>query len=201
MGPGGTAGGPEAPRPWPEEVTLRLPPWVRETLPDDGRRFATVEERMEVAVALARRNVEEGTGGPFAACVFDPATGALVAPGVNLVVPAACSVAHAELVALALAQRTLGSHDLGSDGRERELVATAEPCAMCYGAVPWSGVGRLVCGARSEDVRALGFDEGTKPEGWRDALERRGVEVIRDVGREEARRVLRLYGEKGGPVY
>lgn len=195
---------PDSPEPrpaWPEEVILRLPPWVRDELPDDGRRYPSVEERMQVAVGLARRNVEEGTGGPFAACVFDPVTGALVAPGVNLVVPSACSVAHAEVVALALAERAVGSHDLGADGRERELVATAEPCAMCYGAIPWSGVSRLVCGARSEDVRALGFDEGTKPEGWREALERRKVEVVRDVGREEARRVLRLYREKGGPVY
>jgi hypothetical protein len=62
-------------------------------------------------------------------------------------------------------------------------------------------VRRLVCGARGNDAEAIGFDEGTKPEGWGGGLERRGIEVIRDCCRDEAVTVLREYGDAGGVIY
>lgn len=184
-------------------LDVELPGWMEEALPEDpGRAFEGPAERMAYAVGLARENVRRETGGPFAAAVFDRERGTLVAPGVNLVVSQRSSVLHAEVVALMAAQRRLGTHDLAAPGLpDCELVATAEPCAMCYGAVPWSGVTRLVCGARSGDAREVGFDEGEKPEDWDAALERRGIEVVRDVGREEARAVLRDYADSGGPIY
>lgn len=185
-------------------LDVELPGWLGDAAsgagPDGG--FGSDRERMAWTVGLARENVRRETGGPFAAAVFDREGGDLIAPGVNLVVGERCSVLHAEVVALMAAQRRLGSHDLAAPGLpDCELVATAEPCAMCYGAVPWSGVTRLVCGARGEDARAVGFDEGEKPEDWVGALRRRGIEVARDVRREEARQVLRDYADSGGPIY
>ena len=59
----------------------------------------------------------------------------------------------------------------------------------------------LLCGARAEDARAVGFDEGEKPADWPAALERRGISVGRDVLREEAAAVLRRYAEGGGEIY
>jgi tRNA(Arg) A34 adenosine deaminase TadA len=157
---------------------------------------------MEWVIGLAERNVAEGTGGPFAAAVFDFDTGGLIAPGVNRVVAARCSAAHAEIVALATAQARLGHHDLGAPGLPRcELVASTAPCAMCLGAIPWSGVRRLVCGAREEDARAIGFDEGDKPADWAGALQRRGIEVERDVCRPAAVALLQQYAAGGGVIY
>ena len=114
---------------------------------------------MAFVVDLARRNVEHGTGGPFAAGVFERDTGGLIAIGVNMVEPSQTAVAHAEMVAITLAGRAVGSFDLSVRGAT-ELVASTEPCAMCLGAVPWSGVRRLVCGATDADAREVGFDEG-----------------------------------------
>lgn len=60
----------------------------------------------------------------------------------------------------------------------------------------------LVIGARSEDVETLTeFDEGPLPADWIGELERRGIEVVRDVHRDLARDVLRAYGESGGERY
>ncbi len=161
-----------------------------------------MEDRMRLAVDLARGNIRHGTGGPFGAAVFDGETGHLLAPGVNLVVSAGCSVAHAEMVAIMVAQQRVGSFDLGGPGQPpRELVTSTEPCAMCFGAVPWSGVRRLVCGARDEDARGCGFDEGAKISEWGSELEKRGISVERDVLREEAAAVLREYATGGGPIY
>ena len=67
--------------------------------------------------------------------------------------------------------------------------------------IPWSGVTRLVCGARAADAEAIGFDEGPKPRGWIAALERRGIAVVRDVRRADAVAVLRAYAAAGGAIY
>lgn len=72
---------------------------------------------------------------------------------------------------------------------------------MCFGAVPWSGVKRLVCGARKEDAEAVGFDEGAKPEDWAGALQERGVEVRADINRQDAVEVLNAYVRLQGMIY
>ena len=183
-------------------VTLRLPDWVNEVVQDPTRSYPAVNDRMQVVIELARQNVRRGTGGPFAAAVFDARRHTLVAPGVNVVVPMGCSVAHAEVVAIVIAQRLMGAHDLDRAGLPLfELVTSTEPCAMCLGSLPWSGIRRLACGARDEDARAVGFDEGDKPANWPDLLERRGISVTRDIRRDEAAAVLRQYVDNGGPLY
>lgn len=159
------------------------------------------DERMRFVLGLARENIAVG-GGPFAAAVFERVGGRLVAAGVNRVVATHCSSAHAEVLALSLAQQKFGSHDLGAAGLPAcELVSSAEPCAMCLGAVLWSGVRHLVCGARGEDVAALGFDEGPRSLDWISELHRRGVDVTTDVQREAALAILRDYASGGGLIY
>jgi tRNA(Arg) A34 adenosine deaminase TadA len=183
-------------------VTLELPGWVEELLPDPRGTYPTEEDRMRLVVELSRLNVERGTGGPFGAAIFERETGRLLAPGVNLVVPASCSVAHAEMVAIMIAQQVAGDFDLGGGGKPAyELYASTEPCAMCLGATPWSGVRGLLCGARDEDARAVGFDEGAKLPDWIAALEEIGISVKRDVLREDAARVLFDYADGGGEIY
>ena len=184
------------------EVSFRLPGWVGDLLADGDRTYPTVEDRMRLVVELSRLNVRHGTGGPFGAAVFERESGRLVAPGVNLVVSADCSVFHAEMVAIMVAQKVLGTFDLGGENLPPcELVASTEPCAMCLGATPWSGVRGLVTGARDEDARAVGFDEGAKITEWAGSLRDRGISVTLDVLREEAVAVLDEYAERGGEIY
>ena len=183
-------------------IHIELPPWVENYLADAGEIYPTREGRMALAVGLSRRNIEERTGGPFGAAVFDRAGGKLIAVGVNLVTTVGLSFAHAEMVAVMQAQAALGGFDLGGPGMpECELVSSTEPCAMCLGAVPWSGVRSLVCGAADGDARAAGFDEGSKRGDWARELEARGIAVALGVLREEAAAVLRDYAAGGGAVY
>ncbi len=72
---------------------------------------------------------------------------------------------------------------------------------MCFGATPWSGVRQVICGARDDDARAIGFDEGPKVDDWAGALESRGIHVVADILREDASQVLKDYAAKGGPIY
>jgi len=161
-----------------------------------------VDARMAFVIEAARRNVAEGTGGPFAAAVFEQRSGVLVALGVNLVTTQGLSMLHAEMVAIAVAQRARHSYDLGAAGLPaHELVTSAEPCAMCLGGIGWSGVTSVISGATDADARAVGFDEGPKPPDWAQTLRTRGITVREGVGREAARGVLAQYRAQGGPIY
>jgi tRNA(Arg) A34 adenosine deaminase TadA len=183
------------------EIRIGYPDWV-DTAVAWGGAYGSGEERMRLAIRLAKENVERATGGPFGAAVFERETGRLVSVGMNRVVPLMNSTLHAEVVALMMAQRRVGSFTLRAEGLPaHELVTSCDPCAMCLGATLWSGVSRLVCGANREDATRLNFEEGPVfPASYR-YIEERGVEVVRGVLREEARAVLQTYRDTGGVIY
>ena len=184
------------------KVVLQLPGWIQSALADSKQIYPVVEERMRLVVKLAQLNIEHETGGPFGAGIFELKSGRLISIGVNLVESADCSIAHAEMIAIAVAQRVIGSYDLsGEKDIAYQLVTSTEPCAMCLGAIPWSGVRSVLCGARDEDARSIGFDEGHKPPNWVKSLDSRGISVVRDVLREQAKAVLLEYGRRGGLIY
>jgi tRNA(Arg) A34 adenosine deaminase TadA len=186
----------------PSAFSFHLPAWVEQFLAAQETHFPTPAQQMALVVALSERNVEEGTGGPFAAGVFELDGGRLVAPGINLVHREQCAVLHAEVVAVMLAQRRVGHYDLSAPGLAvHGLVTSTEPCTLCQGATLWSGVRSLTCGARDSDARAIGFDEGPKAADWAEALSSRGIRVTRDICREEAVAVLRRYRDEGGLIY
>ncbi|MGC9469495.1 MAG: nucleoside deaminase, partial [Anaerolineae bacterium] len=155
-------------------LTIELPTWIERAIPDPNHRFRTLEERMALAIRLAEHNIDAG-GGPFGAAVFEIDSGRLVAPGVNMVLSLRCSLAHAEAMAIVMAQAVCNSHDLGAEHLPpMELVTSAQPCIQCYGNVWWSGLRRLVIGATKDDVESItGFAEGPLPDNWSARLENR----------------------------
>jgi len=185
----------------PDALNITLPDWTAGYV---ARQPEAVDDaaRMGLAIALSRENVLAGSGGPFGAAVFDADGRRPLAIGVNLVEAAGNACLHAEIVALMFAQAAVRSWTLRrAAAAPRVLYTSCTPCAMCLGAVLWSGVGRLVCGATREDALALGFDEGPVfAESWR-YLETRGVAIELGVLAAEAREVFTLYKARGGLVY
>ena len=187
------------------QVHLTLPAWVHDAV-DAARAYADDNAKVALAIDLSRRNIEARSGGPFGAVVFGP-DDRLVAVGVNRVLPHSCSVAHAETMAYMLAQQRTQRARLNRDEADRPigpytLATSAQPCCQCYGATVWAGIDRLLIGARSEDVEALTeFDEGPLPADWVGELARRGIGVVRDLHRDQARAVLRTYGESDAGRY
>lgn len=178
------------------QLHLTLPIWLRDVV-DETRIYADDEAKVGLAIELSRRNVENASGGPFGAAVFN-GEGRLVSVGVNLVVPQNCSVAHAEMMAYMLAQQRLQRFRLNEGGGKFILATSAQPCCQCYGATVWAGIDELLIGARSEDVEELTeFDEGPLPADWVGELEKRGIAVRRDILRDSAREVLAGYGRSG----
>jgi tRNA(Arg) A34 adenosine deaminase TadA len=186
-----------------KQLSLNLPPWVGAFLSDYVFPMADKLDRMRFVLALTERNIREGTGGPFGAAVFERDSGNLVSVGVNVVMATECSAAHAEMMALMLAQKKLGVYDLGQDGLPpHQLVSSGKMCAMCLGNVCWSGVQEVVSSAEPEDVEGItGFDEGPTPPDYNAQLERRGIRLLPETLRDEGCRVLQLYVDLGGYVY
>ena len=180
--------------------SFELPAWVKPFLADWHQPLSSISGRMQLAIALSRESVMQKTGGPFGAVVVHEKTGELVSVGINLVTTAGLSIAHAEMVALSLAQLSVGQWNLSHSG-PLQLVTSCEPCAMCFGALPWSGISSLICGARKQDAEAAGFDEGDKPGQWVKSLQRRDIEVERGVLRSDAAAVLAFYRDSGGSIY
>lgn len=179
----------------PDRLVITIPPFVDELVaragtPQDDAAF------VRLAIALSRENVERG-GAPFGAIVV--AADGVIVGGVNRVLDSGFSIAHAEIVALMRAHSSLQA-GLQVSG-PLTLYTSTEPCCQCYGAVVWSGVTRLVCGATTADAEAIGFDEGPKPARWQAELERRGIRVTEGLCVEEARAVLQLYVERGGRIF
>lgn len=185
----------------PTSVSLTLPSWLA-TMVHGEIEMRDPEQRMRWVIGLSRRNVEEKTGGPFGAAVFERETGRLLGAGVNRVEPLNLSPAHAEVVAFAFAQHRAQAYDLSTVGGGCELVASAQPCLMCLGATLWSGVSRLTYAATAADVQGiLGFDEGPLPRDWQGELNRRGITVAGEYLRAVAVEVLELYRRMDGTVY
>lgn len=187
---------------FPSTSPFRLPPWAIRIARRQQKPIVAASDRMRFVIQLAMTNITAQTGGPFGAAVFESQTGRLIAVGINVVEPTNCSLAHAEVVALANAHRTLRQFDLGApDLPKLELITSCEPCAMCYGAILWSGVRKVVCAARGSDATAIGFDEAPKPKNWVATLEDRGIAVTRDLSRDEAIAVFQRYQQTGGRIY
>lgn len=174
------------------QVRYRLPDWYKPS----NIMLPRLEDQVKFAIDLSKSNVRHGTGGPFGAAVFNK-DGRIVGVGTNRVVPENCSMLHAEVMAIMVAQFNINNWNLGGGYR---LVTSCQPCCMCFGAILWSGVSEMVYAATAEDARAIGFDEGPLVANWEEEYRERGIEVVGPVMREEAKAVLQLYA-KTGEIY
>ncbi|MCI0503452.1 nucleoside deaminase [Candidatus Micrarchaeota archaeon] len=111
-------------------------------------------EFMEMAIAKAMEGVRRGDS-PFGSCI--ERAGKAVALAHNTVLEKKDATNHAEMNAIRLACRKLGSYKL--DGCT--VYSTTEPCPMCFSAIHWAGAKSIVFGTRIADVRRLGFNELT----------------------------------------
>ena len=185
------------------KLNLELPDWIDAFLAEYPAVISSMETQMRFVLNLTERNIYEKTGGPFGASVFEQESGKLVSVGVNVVVGQNCSAAHAEMMALMLAQKKIGHYDLG-DARfsPHRLVTSGKMCSMCLGNVCWSGIKEVVSSAEPEDVESIsGFDEGPTPLDYNDQLKIRGINLVPELLREQGKEVLQLYVDLNGQVY
>ena len=179
-------------------IEIKMPDWSKQTFVQPGIHYDTDERKAEIAIGMSYKNVTHNTGGPFGAAIFDD-LGMLIAVGVNVVVPENACIAHAEMMAIMEAQKRLRTHDFSLKGHYT-LATSAEPCAMCAGAIMWSGLSKVIYSATSEDVEKIGFDEGDKQD-FIQAMNKRGIEVVAGLLRENATAILQMYAYGNEIIY
>lgn len=102
---------------------------------------------------MAREGMESNQGGPFGAVIV--CEGKIVGRGCNRVTTLNDPTAHAEVVAIREACRTLGRFEL----RGCELYTSCEPCPMCLAAIYWARLDRFTFAGTQEDAADAGFDD------------------------------------------
>ncbi|MDQ0107294.1 tRNA(Arg) A34 adenosine deaminase TadA [Chitinophaga terrae (ex Kim and Jung 2007)] len=108
---------------------------------------------MQHAIALSRKGMESGDGGPFGAVVVKGDE--IIGEGWNQVLATTDPTAHAEVVAIRQACERLGAFQLTGC----EIYTSCEPCPMCLGAIYWARPQRVYYANTKEDAAAIDFDD------------------------------------------
>jgi tRNA(Arg) A34 adenosine deaminase TadA len=108
---------------------------------------------MERAIDLSIENVEACQGGPFGAVIVKH--GIIIGEGANQVVAMNDPTAHAEIVAIRRACKTLGTFDLSGC----TIYSSCEPCSMCYSAIRWSRIEHIYYSNTRQDAANIGFSD------------------------------------------
>jgi tRNA(Arg) A34 adenosine deaminase TadA len=110
------------------------------------------EAFMRLAIEKTREGIANGQT-PFGACIVKD--GRVIACAHNVVWGTMDITAHGEIAAIRGACRSLKAIDLSGS----VIYSTTEPCPMCFSAIHWSRIKRIVYGASIADARAAGFNE------------------------------------------
>ncbi|MEE3850191.1 nucleoside deaminase [Gordonia sp. LSe1-13] len=113
---------------------------------------------LRAAIALAAEARAQGRH-PFAALVVDGRGRVISTAMNNSRPPSGDPTQHAELCAVGAAARTVRPDELA----DATLFTSAEPCAMCAGAVYWTGVGRVVYALSESRLLELTGDNPENP--------------------------------------
>ena len=126
-----------------------------------------------------------GHGGPFGACIMK--NGKVIAAAYNTVLRNRDATCHAEINAIRQASKKLKTHFL--DGTV--IYSTTEPCPMCFAAIHWARIPRVVFGTAIADVKRRGFNELSIPNSKLKKLGRSPVRISRGCLRRECAALLK----------
>jgi tRNA(Arg) A34 adenosine deaminase TadA len=140
---------------------------------------------MRLAIAAARRGTKRLEGGPFGACLVRRSK--VLAVCHNTVLKKKDATAHAEVNAIRLASRRLGSHIL----KGCEIYSTTEPCPMCFSAIHWARIKKIYFGTTIRDAARLGFNEMPLPVTRLKKMGKSPVKLEGSVMRRECLRILK----------
>ena len=129
------------------------------------------KEFMEETLKIAESNMRNLTGGPFGALIVK--NGIIIAKAANTVTRVNDPTAHAEINAIRLAAKSLGTFDLNGC----ELYTSCEPCPMCLAAVYWARIDRIYFSGSRLDAKKAGFDDAFIYDEFDRSMENRKVKI------------------------
>lgn len=148
-------------------------------------------EYMILAISEAGKNLKRAKGcdgGPFGACIVKGGRVLAVARNTVLRDDASC---HAEVNAIRAASRKLKTFDLSGC----EIYSTTEPCPMCFSAIHWARIGKVIFGTDTKDAKKIGFNELMITDSRLKALGKSRVRIVRGFMRGECLELFRRFNE------
>ena len=108
---------------------------------------------MESAIRTAREGIKKSEGGPFGAMIVRG--NQWIASAHNTVLRDHDATCHAEVNAIRMASKKLKRFDLS----DCVIYSTTEPCPMCFSAIHWAKISKVIFGTSIADVAKRGFHE------------------------------------------
>ncbi|MDP8299409.1 MAG: nucleoside deaminase [Candidatus Tantalella remota] len=142
---------------------------------------------MKAAIDEAYKGIDSGDGGPFGAVLVSGDR--ILASSHNRVLADNDPTRHAEVNVISEAARGKGTYDLSGS----VLYTTTEPCPMCFSAIHWARIEKIVYGTDIEDVRVLGFNELTIPVSEMKSRGVSGVDLKGGFMRAECEELLKYW--------
>ena len=153
-----------------------------------------MNEYMKVAKELAEENLSTNAGGPFGACVVKD--GVIIGRGSNKVISENDPTAHAEIIAIREACKTIGAYDLSGC----ELYTSCYPCPMCLSAIIWANIKKVYYGNTKEDAAEIGFRDEFIYEHIKNGNSNADVLALESMDREETIKAFEEYKAKDDKI-
>lgn len=149
---------------------------------------------MHEAIEMAKQNIRNKTGGPFAAIIVKDGT--IVGRGTNNVTSKNDSTAHAEIQAIRNACSNLKTFKL--DGCE--IYTTCEPCPMCLGAIYWAHISKVYYALNKQEAAQAGFNDSFIYQEFPKTWQERSIkgEILEQ---DEAQSIFKLWQEMEDKIH
>lgn len=147
------------------------------------------EKFMQEAILLSKIGMDNNEGGPFGCVIVKGEE--IIGRGNNKVVCNNDPTAHAEIVAIRAACKTLGTFQL----EDCEIYTSCEPCPMCLGAIYWARPKHIYYANTRKNAAEIGFDDFMIYEEMNALIEERKIPMLA-LNNKEAILVFQAWNEK-----
>jgi tRNA(Arg) A34 adenosine deaminase TadA len=147
------------------------------------------EKFMNEAIAMSQKGLHHNEGGPFGCVVVKD--NKIVGRGNNQVISTNDPTAHAEIIAIREACKTLQTFQL----QGCEVYTSCEPCPMCLGAIYWARPEVVYYANTREDAAAIGFDDSMIYDEINADIKHRKIPLI-NLSRKEALKIFKEWSDK-----
>lgn len=144
------------------------------------------EKFIDIAIELSKKGVF-----PFGAIIVK--NGEIIGRSDIDVPVSKTAFSHAELRAIEDAMEHLGGHLCAEGGKDCVIYSSCEPCAMCMGAILYTGIEKLVYGATLEDSGECVNEILVKAQDVVSNCKNRNIEIVAELHRDKATEVLKNF--------
>lgn len=150
---------------------------------------------MRLAISKAKSGIKKGQT-PFGACIVK--NGKVISCAHNVVWKTTNITAHAEINAIEKACKKLKTVDLSGC----IIYSTCEPCPMCFSAIHWAGISKIIYGACIKDAKRIGFNELTISNTQMKRIGRSHVKINGGFFKKEALELFKIWTrQKNRKIY